>query len=321
MPLHELEARIGELTASQSTKILVYCGVGGRSPLACQILVNNGFTRVYNMEGGITAWMEANYPIDTTRHYVTVEKNHGNYTVDIQPLLLRTSTGCTSGNIITPDISDPTINVLEETENHTLMQLVYNFNGSTVETIIEKTLLWTYSTTSSDANKTITLLSLEVSTENNTLTAYDLKDVVQHEGYDLSIDTVLISDANGYSSALTNISYTPTIDKGLTSYELVEFNPAMTLSQHYKQVRNVAKDMAQLYQRSENRTLKELSSAYRAMAVEAKNLSNIVRTQLSEYDQTIDHAVAYLTDDWVSCVAALEHVSVDTWLLVQDVVS
>ena len=182
------------------------------------------------------------------------------------------------------------------------MQLVYDFNGSTVETLIEKTLLWTYSTTTSVANKTVTLLSLEVFTENNSLTVYNLKDIVQHEDYDLSIDTVLISNENGYSSALTNISYTPTIDKGLISYELVEFNSSMTLSQHYKQLGNVAKEMAQLYQRNENRTLRELSSAYKTMAMEAKSLSSIVRTQLSEYDQPIDHSVAYLTDDWVSCV-------------------
>lgn len=213
MPLHELENRLGELETSHHTKVLVYCSAGDRSSLACQILANNGFTKVYDMEGGIVAWMDANYPIDTTRHYVTVEKNHHNkYTVDIQPLLLRTL-GCTSCNVSIPDIPDATITMLEETENHTLMQLVYDFNGSTVETLIEKTLQWTYSTTTSVANKTMTLLSLEVSTENSSLTVYNLKDIVQHEDYDLSIDTVLISNGNGYSSALTNVSYTPTTDK------------------------------------------------------------------------------------------------------------
>lgn len=303
IPLHELEDRVGELVASQNNKIIVYCGVGGRSAPACQILADHGFTKVYNLEGGITAWMQANYPIDTTYHYVSVKNaHHGKYSVDIQPLLLRQSTGCTSGNASTPDVSDVTITVLEENENHTVMQLTYEVNGSIVETTIEKTLLWTYNTAMSNANKTITLLSLEVITENNTLLVYNLKDIVQHEDYDLSIDTVLIADAEGYSTALTNMSYTPTTDKGLASFELVEFNSSMTLSQHYKQLGGVAEDMAQVYQRSENRTLKELSSCYKTMSVEAKSLSSIVQTQLSEYNQAIDHAVAYMSDNWLSCI-------------------
>jgi hypothetical protein len=256
------------------------------------------------MEGGITAWMQAGYPIDTTNHYVTVESTHHNkYSVDIQSLLLRQSTGCTSGDVSTPEISDVTITIIEDTGNHTVTRLTYYLNGSIVESTVEKTLLWTQSEVMSNANRTITLLSLEVVTENNTLTAYNLKDIVQHENYDISIDTTLVSSTEGYGSALTNMSYTPTTDKGLSSFEIAEFNSSMTLSQHYKQLGNVAKDMAQVYQRSENRTLKELSSAYRTMNTEAKALSNIVQTQLSEYDNTIDHAFAYLTDDWLSCVA------------------
>lgn len=43
-------------------KILVYCRSGSRSAQASQILVDNGFTRVYNMQGGIIEWMDAGYP-------------------------------------------------------------------------------------------------------------------------------------------------------------------------------------------------------------------------------------------------------------------
>lgn len=36
--------------------ILVYCKSGGRSVKACRILEENGFDKIYNLEGGYTAW-------------------------------------------------------------------------------------------------------------------------------------------------------------------------------------------------------------------------------------------------------------------------
>lgn len=36
--------------------VLVYCKAGGRSSQAAAVLVQNGFTQVYNLTGGITAW-------------------------------------------------------------------------------------------------------------------------------------------------------------------------------------------------------------------------------------------------------------------------
>ena len=60
IPLAELEGRLGELETT--SEIFVYCGLGGRSATASQILVENGFLHVYNMLGGITAWKNAGYP-------------------------------------------------------------------------------------------------------------------------------------------------------------------------------------------------------------------------------------------------------------------
>ena len=61
IPHTELEGRIGELDEDRGT--LVYCGSGGRSATASQILIDHGFTQVYNMLGGILAWMDENYPV------------------------------------------------------------------------------------------------------------------------------------------------------------------------------------------------------------------------------------------------------------------
>ena len=279
-----------------------------QSAQACQILSEHGFTRVYNMLGGITAWMQAQYPIDTSFHHISVDVATcgKKSSIDIQPLLLYQTTSCTScgqatcsGNTILPDV---TITLLEETENHTAMLLTYEVNGSTIELNIDKTLLWTYTTATNKGNKTITLVSVEIVTENTTFRFYNLKDVVQHEDYVLTIDTTLVLDSGGYSSALTNMNYTPTTNKGITSFELVEFNSSITLSQQYKKLGEVAKDMAQVYQRSENKTLKQLSSSYYTISTEAKYLSNIVQTQLPEYDQDIRYSVAFLSDDYWSCL-------------------
>lgn len=61
IPLVELEGRLGELNLTD--RILVYCQLGGRSATASQILVDNGFTTVYNMLGGIEAWISSESPV------------------------------------------------------------------------------------------------------------------------------------------------------------------------------------------------------------------------------------------------------------------
>jgi rhodanese-related sulfurtransferase len=38
--------------------VFVYCKRGGRSAGAAEILKEKGFTKVYNLDGGITAWTE-----------------------------------------------------------------------------------------------------------------------------------------------------------------------------------------------------------------------------------------------------------------------
>lgn len=56
-----LEARINEVPRDK--KILVYCRTGHRSTTASNILVAAGYSDVYNMQGGITAWTGAGYPV------------------------------------------------------------------------------------------------------------------------------------------------------------------------------------------------------------------------------------------------------------------
>ena len=60
IPVQELENRIDKLFKDET--LLVYCRTGNRSQTAVNILEENGFTKIYNMNGGITAWKSAGYP-------------------------------------------------------------------------------------------------------------------------------------------------------------------------------------------------------------------------------------------------------------------
>lgn len=42
--------------------IMVYCKSGGRSGSAAEILQKKGFKKIYNLNGGITAWNDAELP-------------------------------------------------------------------------------------------------------------------------------------------------------------------------------------------------------------------------------------------------------------------
>jgi len=61
IPVQELDTRFKELPRDK--KILVYCRTGSRSATASEILVKNGFTQIYNMQGGITEWKNAGYEV------------------------------------------------------------------------------------------------------------------------------------------------------------------------------------------------------------------------------------------------------------------
>lgn len=54
VPLPRLPDALGELDRHKPT--IVYCAVGGRSRTAAQLLINQGFDEVFNLQGGIQAW-------------------------------------------------------------------------------------------------------------------------------------------------------------------------------------------------------------------------------------------------------------------------
>ena len=65
IPLGELAARLHEL--NQDQHIIVHCHAGGRSRRATEFMIQQGFKKVFNLRGGITAW--ANEIDPTMRKY------------------------------------------------------------------------------------------------------------------------------------------------------------------------------------------------------------------------------------------------------------
>jgi rhodanese-related sulfurtransferase len=61
VPMNELPGRLAEL--SRDTETIVMCHAGGRSMRVAHFLVDQGFTNVANLSGGISAWSES---IDAT---------------------------------------------------------------------------------------------------------------------------------------------------------------------------------------------------------------------------------------------------------------
>jgi len=56
IPLAQLNTRLSELEPYKNSPIITQCLAGGRSAQAQKALKSAGFTKVYNMNGGIQAW-------------------------------------------------------------------------------------------------------------------------------------------------------------------------------------------------------------------------------------------------------------------------
>lgn len=53
----------GKVDLPKDKPLLLVCAVGGRSYVAAQVMSRQGFQEVYNLSGGIKAWVEAGLPV------------------------------------------------------------------------------------------------------------------------------------------------------------------------------------------------------------------------------------------------------------------
>lgn len=61
IPLNDLPQRVRELDANR--EIVVHCKAGGRSQKAAEFLTQQGFKKIHNLAGGITAWSDKIDPL------------------------------------------------------------------------------------------------------------------------------------------------------------------------------------------------------------------------------------------------------------------
>ncbi len=62
IPLHRLPARLSEI--APDGPVVVYCQSGARSAMAGRFLADNGWGQVYNLTGGIGAWLSHGFPVE-----------------------------------------------------------------------------------------------------------------------------------------------------------------------------------------------------------------------------------------------------------------
>jgi rhodanese-related sulfurtransferase len=63
IPLGNLKQRVNELDPHKDQKVIIYCRSGNRSGQASEILCKQGFSKVFNLKGGVMAWQSDNLPL------------------------------------------------------------------------------------------------------------------------------------------------------------------------------------------------------------------------------------------------------------------
>lgn len=61
IPLPMLPVKASEIDTRIPT--VLYCQSGGRSAHACMFLAANGFRDLYNLQGGVMAWVRSGFPL------------------------------------------------------------------------------------------------------------------------------------------------------------------------------------------------------------------------------------------------------------------
>ncbi|MFW9804764.1 MAG: rhodanese-like domain-containing protein [Candidatus Thorarchaeota archaeon] len=304
IPHDQLEANMSELDAYKDHEIIVYCKSGVRSLMACDILASHDFTKVYNMEGGILAWIDAGFPIYTTYHHATVNIVDEEILLQIEPLLLYQpdSAPCTQDQTCSnqPTDGQPTnvqSTVVEQDESHTVVRVTYEVNDIMYEITVTNTILWSYSELTDEINRTAGFTLTEVSSEDTSTQVYGFSYVIKHAEYTLTLYTNLVPlNAEFYNSSFTTLSYLPAGNSEVTSLESVEFKSSVTLSQQYAILGKVAKVIGKVYEKSGDETLAQLANGYYTIKEEAKQASKLVEKQLAEYNLQILQSGARIMD-------------------------
>ncbi len=310
LPYEEMELGINELQIAEDYPIIVYCKSGYTSQLASELLASLGFSMIYNMEGGIIAWMEAGYQIYTTYHHATVDVIHGKLVFQIEPLLLYQAgvVPCTQCQQDQDGEYSPATNiqstVLEQDDYHIVYLVTYDVDGVEYSYTVTNTLLWDYNKNQGNVHRTASLASVEIAGEASYQKFFTLAYYAECEEYNFTTYTYIRpSDQESYDTAFTIVDYEPADKSGDISLELVDFNTSITLSEHYRILGKVAAKIGKEYQKSGDESLTVFAQRYKSIEQETKYLSKLVKKQIPEYDKEILTSSAIIMDqDWLLCL-------------------
>lgn len=327
IPYDQLQTRIDEIQAYSNQKIIVYCKTGYRSQLASEILANNSFTQVYNMLGGIFAWIEAGYPIFTTSHYATVDMAYGLIETQIDPMTLHQTglppctqsantsqfpqcpscgsnpdnvTNLTNGTITIGNISASVIaQMLSADADHVILQATASFGSTVFGLTLNVTKLWLYDETSNTCERAAGVLSFNLKCDNASLDYYCFFYRVANSEYNLTVATALLPfvlDDEIYAQSSTSVVYSSSGTKTISS-EYVGFNSSIdSLSHEYAILAHVTRKMGLQYLAAQDGNLMQLAFNYFDIASELSYASSIVKYRAVAYDKPILTAQVSLID-------------------------
>ncbi|HEX3912151.1 MAG TPA: rhodanese-like domain-containing protein [Steroidobacteraceae bacterium] len=66
VPVAELESQAEQLKKWRDRNVITYCDTGSNGASAARSLVKLGFTKVFNLQGGLNAWVKDNLPLTKT---------------------------------------------------------------------------------------------------------------------------------------------------------------------------------------------------------------------------------------------------------------
>lgn len=294
-----IDYRSIELMAHLNDPIFVYCAGGARSQIACNILAENGFTNVYNIIGGIAAWSQASLPMYYTTHEVTVETPRH---IDIEPLLL-TGCGCpTDGQSSNNTLQNIEVSNIVQNETFAEADISFDLNGTTVNSHVAQTTIWTYTHNTEDANATASLVSVNTTAYDLNTHHYLLKYDAQNVAYNFSLSTKLDGlNASTFNASNTLVRFIPLGKTELQSVEIVNFTSPLTLAELYESLDKSCEKLARIYHRDgvryDDEILKNLATSYKQMADELQEVSRLVSGELHEYNNIILYSTAVMTDD------------------------
>ncbi|MDB6099629.1 MAG: hypothetical protein JWN58_2332 [Gammaproteobacteria bacterium] len=66
VPAAELASQAETLKKWRDKNVIIYCDNGANGANAARVLVKLGFSKVFNLQGGLTAWLKDNMPLTKT---------------------------------------------------------------------------------------------------------------------------------------------------------------------------------------------------------------------------------------------------------------